>query len=129
MKMDGGAILPGFGLQFSSLEKSTALIPMIVLGENEKFIGRWAMDTENSLRSGIANTIVSGSRDFVLDFWLKFPNGNVVITGGDGEFLYSQLKIENGRLPLGKCDAQVHYEIDLSHFGMMAFREGPNPPI
>jgi type III pantothenate kinase len=86
----GGAILPGLRLQFRSLVVGTAALPDVVLPE--RLPPRWSAQTEGAIASGIVYTVSSGIKDFIEDWQHKFPDSNVIFTGGDGEVLATYLQ-------------------------------------
>lgn len=85
----GGAILPGLGLQLSSLGKKTAALPLITLPENLPH--RWATDTAGSIQSGVVYATVAGVRDFIEDWRCLFPDSKIALTGGDRTLLLQYL--------------------------------------
>jgi type III pantothenate kinase len=85
----GGAILPGLGLQLSSLGKKTAALPLISLPENLPH--RWAKDTAGAIQSGVVYATVAGVRDFIEDWRCLFPDSKVALTGGDRTLLLQYL--------------------------------------
>jgi type III pantothenate kinase len=88
----GGAILPGLKLQFASLSQRTAALPDVEIPLH--LPSRWAINTTEAIKSGIAYTILAGIRDFI-DAWLKdFHNSTIAITGGDRQILLTYLKIQ-----------------------------------
>ena len=88
-ELNGGAILPGLGLQFQALFTKTAALPRLNLPQ---FLPtRWAMNTEDAIASGIIYTLLSGIMGFIEDWLKQFPESNIILTGGDGERLLSYL--------------------------------------
>ncbi|MEG3894886.1 MULTISPECIES: pantothenate kinase [unclassified Microcoleus] len=85
----GGAILPGLGLQLSSLGKKTAALPLISLPENLPH--RWAKDTAAAIQSGVVYATVAGVRDFIEDWRCLFPDSKIALTGGDRTLLLQYL--------------------------------------
>ncbi|WP_293347206.1 MULTISPECIES: pantothenate kinase [unclassified Microcoleus] len=85
----GGAILPGLGLQLSSLGKKTAALPSVRLPENIPH--RWATDTAGAIQSGVVYAAVAGVRDFIEDWRRLFPNSKIALTGGDRILLLKYL--------------------------------------
>ncbi len=86
----GGAILPGLGLQIKSLNRNTAALPSIALPLS--LPPRWAQSTEKAIESGIIYTFLAGLKEFIGQWWCRFPDSQVLITGGDGEVFYEYLK-------------------------------------
>ncbi|NJM62351.1 MAG: pantothenate kinase [Oscillatoriales cyanobacterium RU_3_3] len=85
----GGAILPGLGLQLSSLGTKTATLPLASLPE--KLPQRWAADTESAIHSGVVRVAVAGVKDFIEDWQQLFPSSKIAITGGDRTLLLKYL--------------------------------------
>jgi len=85
----GGAILPGLGLQLSSLGKKTAALPSVRLPETLPH--RWATDTAGAIQSGVVYATVAGVRDFIEDWLDLFPNSKIAVTGGDRNLLLQYL--------------------------------------
>lgn len=86
----GGAILPGLGLQLSSLTEKTAALPRVSVPQ--QMPERWALSTESALQSGVIYTVLSGLRDFIQAWRRDFPQSQVVITGGDRVVLQQGLQ-------------------------------------
>lgn len=113
----GGAILPGLGLQFSSLRQKTAELPLLEIREVQELPPRFALDTKEAIQSGIIYTLLAGIKDFI-DNWLSlFPESKVVITGGSGKFLKTYLE---------QCFSEIGerliLEKDLIFWGMREIR-------
>ena len=88
----GGAILPGLGLQFSTLTNKTGQLPNVELPK--QLPQRFAVNTSEAIQSGIIYTLIAGIKDFI-EAWLQdFPESNVAITGGDRNLLFNYLKFE-----------------------------------
>lgn len=86
----GGAILPGLGLQFSTLTNKTGQLPNVELPK--QLPQRFAVNTSEAIQSGIIYTLIAGIKDFI-EAWLQdFPESNVAITGGDRNLLFNYLK-------------------------------------
>jgi type III pantothenate kinase len=86
----GGAILPGLGLQLATLGQKTGQLPQVEIPE--KLPQRFALNTDEAIQSGIIHTLLGGIRDFVESWWQDFPQGQVVMTGGDRMIIQSYLK-------------------------------------
>jgi type III pantothenate kinase len=85
----GGAILPGLGLQLSSLSQKTAGLPLIRLPEN--LPQRWAIDTKIAIESGVVRGVVAAVKDFIEDWRSLFPDSKIALTGGDRTLLLKYL--------------------------------------
>ena len=81
----GGAILPGFRLQFRSLSSGTSALPNAQLPE--VLPNRWALTTTEAINSGIVYTVLAGINDFIADWTNQFPQSKIIFTGGDATFL------------------------------------------
>ena len=99
----GGAILPGLGLQLSSLGKKTAALPLISLPQNLPH--RWAQDTAGAIQSGVVYAAVAGVRDFIEDWRCLFPDSKIAVTGGDRTMLLKYLTAAFPDIAAGLIDA------------------------
>lgn len=99
----GGAILPGLGLQLSSLSKKTAALPLISLPQNLPY--RWAKDTAGAIQSGVVYAMVAGVRDFIEDWRCLFPDSKIAVTGGDRTMLLKYLTAAFPDTAVGLIDA------------------------
>ncbi|HEY9844990.1 MAG TPA: type III pantothenate kinase, partial [Candidatus Caenarcaniphilales bacterium] len=88
-RLVGGAILPGLGLSVRSLAQSTAALPRIELPHT--LPSRWAITTAEAITSGIVYTTLAGTIDFIEAWWQEFPEGWIVLTGGDHAVLFNYL--------------------------------------
>ncbi|AFZ00690.1 pantothenate kinase [Calothrix sp. PCC 6303] len=86
----GGAILPGLGLQLATLGQKTGQLPQVEIPK--QLPQRFALNTSEAIQSGIIHTLLGGIRDFVENWWQDFPQGQVVMTGGDRVIIQSYLK-------------------------------------
>lgn len=89
-RLVGGAILPGLGLQVRSLFQSTAALLLAELPEH--LPQRWGKTTLDAIQSGTIYTTLAGIRDFIQAWWEVFPQGQVVLTGGDEAALLNYLQ-------------------------------------
>jgi type III pantothenate kinase len=86
----GGAILPGLGVQLQSLGRNTAALPTIQLPP--QLPPRWAKQTPAAIESGVIYTVLAGIRDFIEDWRSRFPDSQIVLTGGDSHLLLTYLQ-------------------------------------
>ncbi|AHJ27293.1 pantothenate kinase [Nodularia spumigena CS-584] len=89
----GGAILPGLGLQFSSLGEKTGQLPHLET-EISSLPPRFALNTTEAIQSGIIYTLLAGIKDFVTAWEQLFPESKIVIKGGDRILLLNYLQIQ-----------------------------------
>ena len=88
----GGAILPGLGLQFSTLTEKTAALPQTKFPQH--LPQRWAIETPGAIHSGIIYTLLAGIRDFIEAWCRDFPHSQIVLTGGDAHLLMTYIKAQ-----------------------------------
>lgn len=89
----GGAILPGLGLQLATLNQKTGQLPLVQTQIIASLPPRFALNTEEAIKSGVIYTLLAGIKDFI-EAWLRdFTESKIAITGGDAKLLFSYLKI------------------------------------
>ncbi|MBD2340624.1 pantothenate kinase [Calothrix sp. FACHB-156] len=88
----GGAILPGLGLQFTSLGQKTGQLPLIETQAIASLPPRFALNTQEAIQSGVIYTILAGIKDFIDNWWQLFPEGKIAIKGGDRTILLNYLQ-------------------------------------
>ncbi|MGP1382168.1 MAG: pantothenate kinase [Thainema sp.] len=117
----GGAIAPGLRLQFQALAQQTAALPDAfesLPGDAAKSLPpRWATDTPTAIQSGILHIVLAGVQDYLQTWWAQYSDAAVVFTGGDGEWLWRQVR---SRFP--SHHAQLHHNPDLIFNGIQAYR-------
>ncbi len=86
----GGAISPGIRMRLNALHTFTEKLPLISLNEEAPVLGR---DTAESITSGVINGTVEELRGMVRLYRQEYPNLQVVLSGGDAEYLDKHLKI------------------------------------
>ncbi|MEG4505077.1 pantothenate kinase [Microcoleus sp. F6_B4] len=99
----GGAILPGLGLQLSSLGEKTSALPLMSLPQNLPH--RWATDTPGAIQSGVVYATVAGVRDFIEDWRCLFPDSKIAVAGGDRTMLLKYLTAAFPDTAAGLIDA------------------------
>jgi type III pantothenate kinase len=85
----GGAILPGFRLQFQALSSQTAALPEGSLPQELPSL--WADTTPTAIESGIVHTILAGVHYYITDWLGRFPDAVILLTGGDSLILFNYL--------------------------------------
>ncbi|MCS6815294.1 MAG: pantothenate kinase [Cyanobacteria bacterium] len=119
----GGAILPGLALQYRALAKATAMrsLPDIDSDHlplhNWNICDRWAQTTVGAIHSGVIHTLLAGIQAFVHDWWQRFPQSAIVLTGGDSAQLLTWLQHHNPVLA-----SQIHLAPHLVLQGMAIAR-------
>ncbi|RYZ33500.1 MAG: type III pantothenate kinase, partial [Sphingobacteriales bacterium] len=85
----GGAISPGLGLRYKSLNQFTARLPLLEKKVPDDFIGN---STAESIHSGVVNGAVAEIDGFIDSYRKRYPNFIIILTGGDALFLANRLK-------------------------------------
>jgi len=85
----GGAISPGIGLRYKSLNEYTANLPLEKISELHPFVGN---STSGSIHSGVLNGVIAEIEAFIDHFKHQDENLTVILTGGNSEFLVNRLK-------------------------------------
>ena len=85
----GGAISPGIRLRYESLHNYTAKLPLLKREIPKNTIGK---STEQSIHSGVINSVVFEIDGHIDSFITKNDNFIIIFTGGDADFLANKLK-------------------------------------
>ncbi|MBW4515080.1 MAG: pantothenate kinase [Timaviella obliquedivisa GSE-PSE-MK23-08B] len=110
----GGAIVAGLHTQLRSLAQNTAALP-VVNSCITVLPSRWAMNTPDSIQSGIIYTLLASIRDYG-EAWLeRFPGGAIALTGGDRDVLFQHLQTQFSDLA-----TRIRVEPNLIFWGMQA---------
>ena len=99
-KFQGGAILPGLGMQFASLAEGTASLPL--LAGTSKKPHYPAKNTEDAIFSGVVTAAIAAI-DLLIAKYCNYADINnedvpVVLTGGDAPFLSPHLQHNHERI-------------------------------
>lgn len=78
----GGAISPGIRLRAQAMHDHSERLPLVDLAGQGA--GLFGLSTADSLRSGVLNGAHLEMAGFVSRFRDRYPEGGVVLTGGDG---------------------------------------------
>ncbi|AWM13304.1 type III pantothenate kinase [Flavobacterium sp. NRK F10] len=85
----GGAISPGIQMRYKSLNNYTSKLPLLEKEIPEDFIGN---STNNAIHSGVMNGIIYEIEGFISQYFLKYKDLTIILTGGDTDFLAKSLK-------------------------------------
>ncbi len=85
----GGAISPGIGLRYKSLNDYTAKLPLLQLQEPLDIIGN---STQESIHSGVINGLTCEIDQLIETYQSRFQDLTIILTGGDAVFLAKRLK-------------------------------------
>jgi len=86
----GGGISPGIRMRFKAMHTFTGKLPLI---EPEEFDGLIGTTTRGSLLSGVYNGVKGEITDIIDQYRQHYSDLQIVITGGDHDFLLNKLKI------------------------------------
>jgi type III pantothenate kinase len=108
----GGNIAPGLTMRLKAMHHFTAKLPLVERDtegvSKADFEQNWmGKNTENAMRIGAKMGILVEMEGFYRRFLEKMGNLQLVITGGDGQFLSDQTTVEN-----------VHFEPNLVFKGL-----------
>jgi type III pantothenate kinase len=85
----GGSIHPGLKMRFKAMHTFTGKLPLVELENKAELIGN---DTKSNLLAGGIYGVSKEIDGMISDYLVKFPQMNVIITGGDADLLVSTLK-------------------------------------
>lgn len=88
----GGNIAPGLTMRFQAMNHFTAKLPLV-----ERNTENWTLlgdTTESAIRSGAQIGLLSEVEGFVKRLTQKEGKVKVILTGGDGQFLYENLLLK-----------------------------------
>jgi type III pantothenate kinase len=109
----GGAILPGLGLQLTTLGQKTGQLPLVETRNVASLPARFALNTEEAIQSGVIYTLLAGIKDFVVAWRQDYPEGNIAITGGDRIMLTNYMRSQ-----FPEIAARLIIEANLIFWGM-----------
>ena len=109
----GGAISPGLAMRLKAMKEFTHALPLIELDKNyEDLIG---INTFDSMLSGAQIGAVAEVDGIITKYLLNYANLQVVLTGGDADYLGKQLKnrlFANQNLLLYGLNTILNYNIE-----------------
>lgn len=76
----GGSISPGLHMRAQAMHEFTGRLPLVEMYDTDVLIGK---DTEESMRSGAYFGVIKEIEGIISLFKQRFPQGSVLITGGD----------------------------------------------
>ena len=101
----GGNISPGLEMRLKAMHHFTNKLPLVDRNENE--MGLLGDSTESALRNGAIVGLIAEIQGFAALMRKHLDDMDIVITGGDGAFLFSKLDMK-----------RMFYEPDLVLFGL-----------
>ena len=84
----GGNISPGLEMRFNGLHRFTARLPLVTPTETYGGIGQ---STEEAIRNGVMSGMLFEVQQYIECFLGQYPEGHVLITGGNAHFLERDL--------------------------------------
>ncbi|WP_299777982.1 type III pantothenate kinase [uncultured Formosa sp.] len=85
----GGGISPGLNLRYKALNNYTSKLPLLLPEQPSELIGN---STNASIHSGIVYGILNEIEGTISRYQEKYGNLTIILTGGDSDFLFKQLK-------------------------------------
>ena len=85
----GGAISPGLRMRYKSLNNLTAKLPLLESEMPKSITGN---GTNASIHSGVVHGVLKEIDGVINDYYRKYSDLTVILTGGDTNFLSKQLK-------------------------------------
>jgi type III pantothenate kinase len=92
----GGSIHPGLKMRLQALHTFTGKLPQITLENAAELIGT---DTKSSILTGVLFAAAKEIDGMIDEYLVKFPEMNVIITGGDADMLVYRLKNQIFAIP------------------------------
>ncbi len=86
----GGAISPGINMRFKALHNFTGKLPEIEFDPG--FHGLIGSSTRSSILSGVQNGVLFELSSAIQQYSERYPNLNVIISGGNANYLAKMLK-------------------------------------
>ncbi len=86
----GGGISPGIDMRFKALNNFTDRLPLVP--RNDDFTELVGTNSHESILSGVQQASVQEVNGMIGQYNERFPNLNVILTGGDAPFFEKRLK-------------------------------------
>ena len=86
----GGSISPGINMRFKALNAFAARLPLVAWDENTKV--EHGTDTKSAILNGVLQGALNEVEGFIALNDKKHSALNIIITGGDANFLFKQLQ-------------------------------------
>lgn len=92
----GGSIHPGLKMRLQAMHTFTGKLPLIPLENKADLIGT---DTKSNMLAGVLLAASKEIDGMIDEYLVKFPEMNIIITGGDADLLVYRLKNEIFAVP------------------------------
>ncbi len=86
---EGGNISPGLNMRFKALHEYTKRLPLVSQSSDFQMIGT---STKTAIEAGVQYGIIFEIDAYIDKFKAKYPNLEVILTGGDAFFFANKLK-------------------------------------
>ncbi len=109
----GGNISPGLTMRLQAMHTFTAKLPLVKVGETDSLLG---YNTESAMRNGAQWGAALEIEGFIAWISEKMQKINVILTGGDAEYLVKSLKSQifvNPNLVLQGLNKILSYNVEL----------------
>lgn len=109
----GGNIAPGLEMRLEAMHHFTAKLPLIEMGETESWIG---YSTQSAMQNGAQLGTTLEIKGFIERCRRELGELNVILTGGDADFLKKHLKSQvfvNPNLVLQGLNKILNYNVEL----------------
>ena len=85
----GGQISPGLKMRLSALHNYTANLPNVDFQIPEGFLGK---NTDDSILIGVYEGVSAEVNGILQNYKMRYPNINIILTGGDSQIFQEKLK-------------------------------------
>ncbi len=92
----GGNISPGLTMRFKALHKFTDKLPLVSQAEDYTFPGR---NTNDAIKAGVITGIIYEINEYIRTFKNTHSDFNIILTGGDSEFLKDKIDYKISYVP------------------------------
>jgi type III pantothenate kinase len=92
----GGNISPGMTMRFKALNKFTARLPLVSPADSYSFPGQ---NTTDAIMAGVITGVVYEINEYIRTFENRHTDFNIILTGGDSEFLKDKINYHITYMP------------------------------
>ena len=111
-KFTGGAIMPGLGMQFASLSKGTASLPLLSTLDRQPQYP--AKNTQDAIFSGVLTAAAAAIDRLIFEYCNQANIAEdvvpIVLTGGDAPVVSPHLKHNHERIDNLVCRGLLHLQ-------------------
>jgi type III pantothenate kinase len=92
----GGNISPGLTMRFKALSMLTDGLPLVSISDNYSFPGR---NTTDAIIAGVITGVTYEINEYIRTFKKKNTDLEIILTGGDGEYLKDKINFQITYMP------------------------------